>query len=337
MLSEILQSKLAFLQAACTSGGHEADAWALSRVWLKIALLGGRTAWPGLAPGASGMVVLSQCEECESLAARVASIEEKLDRLLAIQMGTDGRPAWAEQSEQRVIAAVKNITAEVGALAVTDAELRTEADRLRIELGDLAAGADRFLAGLQSKLSERDTILFFELIASVDAPDGRRVKTYEEIGPARLSRNGRGQAPELLEYGGSTTLKRGGKRRRAVYAFTETHYLSNTTVDDDYKTAMFQLTGKVNILAFRGFEVGEVLFLGATGAKRGSEDWEITFRFAASRNRTGITSGTITGIAKKGWEYLWVRYADEEDTLSHTLVNGGAHAHREFRICLAKG
>ena len=34
------------------------------------------------------------------------------------------------------------------------------------------------------------------------------------IGPARLSDKGRGEAPSLLEYGGSTTLKRQGKRRR---------------------------------------------------------------------------------------------------------------------------
>lgn len=34
------------------------------------------------------------------------------------------------------------------------------------------------------------------------------------IGPARLSRNSRGQAPSLLEYGGHTTIKRGKKRHR---------------------------------------------------------------------------------------------------------------------------
>jgi len=42
-------------------------------------------------------------------------------------------------------------------------------------------------------------------------PGRRRVV----IGPARLSRKGRGEAPSLLEYGGSTMVQRGGKRRRA--------------------------------------------------------------------------------------------------------------------------
>jgi len=35
------------------------------------------------------------------------------------------------------------------------------------------------------------------------------------IGPVRLSQKGRGEAPHLLEHGGSTTLKRKGKRTRA--------------------------------------------------------------------------------------------------------------------------
>jgi len=35
------------------------------------------------------------------------------------------------------------------------------------------------------------------------------------IGPVRLTKKGRGEAPSLLEYGGATTLKRDGKRRRA--------------------------------------------------------------------------------------------------------------------------
>ncbi len=63
-----------------------------------------------------------------------------------------------------------------------------------------------------------------------------------------------------------------------------------------------------------------MLFLGASGTKRGGGDWEITFRFAASRNRTNLTIGDITGISKKGWEYLWVRYADAEDANAKALI-----------------
>ena len=30
--------------------------------------------------------------------------------------------------------------------------------------------------------------------------------------------------------------------------------------------------------------------------------------------------GEITGIAKKGWEYLWVRYADAKDDTAKAIV-----------------
>ncbi len=36
------------------------------------------------------------------------------------------------------------------------------------------------------------------------------------IGPARLTRKGRGEAPSLLEYGGTTRLEHRGKRKRAM-------------------------------------------------------------------------------------------------------------------------
>jgi len=97
-----------------------------------------------------------------------------------------------------------------------------------------------------------------------------------------------------------------------IYNFSETHYIAAEEVTLGYKLTLASLTGKVNDAPWKGFSGGEVLFLGASGSRRGTEDWEITFRFAASPNRTGITIGSITGISKKGWEYLWVLYETVE-------------------------
>ena len=94
----------------------------------------------------------------------------------------------------------------------------------------------------------------------------------------------------------------------------------DAVVTPAYRGALFNLTGKVNNASFKGLAAGECLFLGASGSKRGVDDWEIAFRFAASPNRTGITVGEITGIAKKGWEYMWVRYADAEDPAAKAIV-----------------
>ncbi|MCI0364949.1 MAG: hypothetical protein L0219_13810 [Phycisphaerales bacterium] len=114
-----------------------------------------------------------------------------------------------------------------------------------------------------------------------------------------------------------------------VYHFSETHFIAASAVTAGYKATLFFLTGKVNNGNFKGFASGECLFLGASGAKRGNEDWEISFRFAGSPNVTGLAVGPITGIAKKGWEYLWVRYSEVEDTSAKVLVKRPVAAYVE--------
>lgn len=105
-----------------------------------------------------------------------------------------------------------------------------------------------------------------------------------------------------------------------VYNWTEKVIIPASSVDEAYKLALAAATGKTNDATFRGFAAGEVLFLGASGSQRGVEDWEITFRFAASPNTTGITIGDMEDIQKGGWQYLWVRYEDTEDDDAKAIV-----------------
>ena len=101
------------------------------------------------------------------------------------------------------------------------------------------------------------------------------------------------------------------------------------SVTTAYLANVYDLTGKVNnaqvVLTVNGatitFEAGELLFLGASGGKTiGKGQWEINYRFAAQPNRTSIAVGDITVPAKKGWEYLWVRYKDAEHGASKSIV-----------------
>lgn len=114
-----------------------------------------------------------------------------------------------------------------------------------------------------------------------------------------------------------------------VYSFSEVHYKKKAFVDDSYKSTLFALTGTVNNRTFRKYNPGEVLFLGAGGTKRGSDDWELTYRFAASPNMSGMIVGDIEGISKGGWEYLWVQYADQEDENAQTLIKQPISVHIE--------
>lgn len=102
--------------------------------------------------------------------------------------------------------------------------------------------------------------------------------------------------------------------------WTETWRFPDGTITPGYNGILYLLTGRVNNNTFRGFATGEVLFRGASGRKTRQDAWEISYRFAASPNATGLTVGEITNISKKGWEYLWVLYEDYEDNTAMKLV-----------------
>jgi len=114
-----------------------------------------------------------------------------------------------------------------------------------------------------------------------------------------------------------------------VYTFSETHYFADASVTSGYKGTLFNLTGKVNNGSFKGCAAGECLFLGASGTRRADGTWEIQFKFAASPNKTSVTVGSITVPAKKGWEYLWVRYEDKDDAAAKRIVKRPLSAHVE--------
>jgi hypothetical protein len=121
-----------------------------------------------------------------------------------------------------------------------------------------------------------------------------------------------------------------------IYTFTETHYLPPEEVTTAYKGTLFHLTGCVNNGSFKGLAAGECLFLGASGSRRGTDPedlWEISFAFAGSPNVSGMTIGGITGVAKKGWEYLWIRYQEAEDTAAKMLIRKpiAAYVERVYR------
>jgi hypothetical protein len=117
-----------------------------------------------------------------------------------------------------------------------------------------------------------------------------------------------------------------------VLNFTETHTMNGSRVSTSYKKNVAALTGTVNRSGFRGFAAGEVLFLGASGTKRSkksSAPWEITFRFAVSPNQAGLSVGKLKVPNKKGWDYLWVRYADKVSENKKNVVKEPVAAYVE--------
>jgi hypothetical protein len=97
------------------------------------------------------------------------------------------------------------------------------------------------------------------------------------------------------------------------YHFEETHFFDVSYVTDAYKATLFSLTGAWNTFAFKNFAIGECMFMGASGSLRDYVTWEITYKFVCQPNRASFLAGSITVPAKRGFDYLWLRYREVED------------------------
>jgi hypothetical protein len=106
--------------------------------------------------------------------------------------------------------------------------------------------------------------------------------------------------------------------------FSRSAVVEASRITETYYRTMSALVGRVNAAAFMGFEASEVLFLGASGSRRGidaDDPWEITWKFAVSLNAVDIHVGPdITVDAKAGWDYLWVYYRPTTDADAKMLI-----------------
>ena len=86
-----------------------------------------------------------------------------------------------------------------------------------------------------------------------------------------------------------------------------------------YARLISELTGTVNnATAFGEFAAGELLFTGASGDII-AENPSLQFTFLASKNVTGLTIGSITGITKAGHDYIWFSFKDDKDASTGLL------------------
>jgi len=125
----------------------------------------------------------------------------------------------------------------------------------------------------------------------------------------------------VYDFGGAIGVSNEGVEGTDIetpgYLFQYTVMLPVALWTPAYRAKLRGLRKKVNDAAWENadgdvFAAGECRFRGFQSSRRGFDDVELTLLFHAEENRTGITVGAITGIAKKGQEYMWVRYADRD-------------------------
>lgn len=105
----------------------------------------------------------------------------------------------------------------------------------------------------------------------------------------------------------------GGKYRVEGFnlpAPNETFTLSYKTasLSGAYQALVEGMCGKVNSVAFRGKNAGELMLCRVTGGRGTSGQWYIDYGFAYTANDTNIPVGDIIVTAKDGWDLLWTFY-----------------------------
>lgn len=118
--------------------------------------------------------------------------------------------------------------------------------------------------------------------------------------------------------------------------FDITAYYPPASVTTAFMRQLARNTGRTNAAAWLGFEAGELLYLGSTGdgdvplaSGTRVKPLPLVHKFAASENVTNLVVGPITVPAKKGFEYLWVRYKQIESPDATNIVPRPTHVYVE--------
>lgn len=88
-------------------------------------------------------------------------------------------------------------------------------------------------------------------------------------------------------------------------------------VDLPFLRTVRSTVAKTNTAPWKGFDIGEVLYMGMTGQCEPNNFWTLTHKFAVGENLKNVPITPELGIDKGAWEYLWCTY-------QQTVLNGVA-------------
>jgi hypothetical protein len=175
----------------------------------------------------------------------------------------------------------------------------------------------------ESDEEQRDNLQTGEYVFSFDTSGGS-TKRMVSLATTKYAKTGE-TAPEFrgaigVERDGGEIKVEGVEIGIQALKFSIHKRMPRTTITTDYVKTLSQLTYTTNNAAFLGFAIGELLFVGASGSQGTNSDPEITFNFIASPNASALTVGEITGVSKKGHEYLWAFFEKIEDSSAKVTV-----------------
>lgn len=161
-------------------------------------------------------------------------------------------------------------------------------------------------SGSSTEEDEEETVSFDLAQSSINQKQAFAQKKYGSDAPdAGLAIGWNGKSGDACEIAGVEIPVSSIKK-----SYTKTMSFSKLNVAWERKVA--QMFGKVNAKAWKGYQPGEVLFLGCTysGVNSRKTVFNVTFNFAISFNETDVLigkdqKGKDIKVDKMGWEYVW--------------------------------
>ena len=86
---------------------------------------------------------------------------------------------------------------------------------------------------------------------------------------------------------------------------TYTKKMSLSQLSTAFRRKMAGMVGCINSAKWKGWEKGEVMFLGCSYSGSASEDITVTFNFAIQMNESLVIAEGVPSITKPGHEYVW--------------------------------
>lgn len=100
--------------------------------------------------------------------------------------------------------------------------------------------------------------------------------------------------------------------------FTWTRQVKPVTLP--YLRRIRSVVGKTNNARWRGFDRGELLYLGSTGQSGPGGVWTVAHKFAAGENVYAVRVTPTLVVPRKGaWDYLWCTYGYKDDTTIYSV------------------
>lgn len=179
------------------------------------------------------------------------------------------------------------------------------------------------------KQEEKKKIPTGEVVASFDTTGGTQHVTVSLETTGSAARSGSLTPPDFQKAIEVTESGVNGTDIVVPQLHFELQYkFPNASITDAYIRKLRDLTGTTNDAKWKGWERGDLLFLGASGRQSSQGDVEVTFSFAAGKEIED-DFGMASDLTKRAHDHIWFYFTKEDDATAERIVHKPTYAYVE--------